>query len=181
MPPVGALHEGPPLAPVAQVEGRLRAHEHQRAGIKHVRQRAGIVLWIGRNFGEGFVTGRLHELLELAVGHWGPVDPEAVDRDPMRRRFLGIMMVRSHAERAAGNPDHVVGLAPFRLPFVRSDVDPRQRHGAHSWRALRTGVRSRSCQFRFFLPMLCKLSAHKTLPAREQAAHAHRQQSGPIT
>jgi hypothetical protein len=64
---------------------------------------------------------------------------------------------------------HAAGLAAFRLPYVRSDVDPRQRHGAHSWRALL------SRQFRFFLPMLCKLSAQKSLPPRKQAAHAHRQ------
>jgi hypothetical protein len=135
MPPVGALNEGPPLAPVAQVEGRLRAHEHQRAGVKHVRERAGIVFRTGRNLGEGFVTGRLHELLELAVCHRGPVEPKAIDRDPMRRGFLGIVMIRTHPERAAGSPDHLVGLAVVRWPLVSFDIDPRQRHDAHSWHA----------------------------------------------
>ena len=84
-----------------------RRREHQRAGIEHVRQRAGIVLRIGRNFGEGDVAGRLDEFLELPVGHRRAVDPEVVHRDAMDRRFFRIMLVRSHAERAAGNENHI--------------------------------------------------------------------------
>ena len=86
-----------------------RRREHQRAGIEHVRQRAGIILRVGRDLGEGHVAGRLDELLELPVGHRRAVDPEAVDRHAMDRRFFRIVLVRSHAERAAGNPDHAAG------------------------------------------------------------------------
>ena len=68
---------------------------------------AGIVLRIGRDLGEGDVPGRADELLELPVRHRSAVDPEAVDRDAMDRRFLRIMPVRAHAERAALDPDHV--------------------------------------------------------------------------
>src|SRR3984957_19609575 len=74
-----------------------------------MRKRAGIVFRIGRNLGEGLVSCRLHELLELPVRHRSAVDPEAVDRNPMRRRLLGIVMVRSHAECTAWDPDHVGG------------------------------------------------------------------------
>ena len=108
MAPVGALGERPPLAEVAQVDRMLRRREHQRAGIDHVRQDAGIVLRVGRDLGEGDVTGRVDEFLELPVRHRRAVDPEAVDRDAMNRRFLRIVPVRSHAERAAGDPDHVL-------------------------------------------------------------------------
>ena len=107
MPPIRALQEPPPFAPIFQIDRMIRRREHQRAGIEHVRQRAGIAFWIGRNFGKGDVPGGADELLELPVGHRRAVDPEAVDGDAMDRRFFGIMLIGSHAERAAGNPDHV--------------------------------------------------------------------------
>src|SRR3954447_19008544 len=70
-------------------------------------QRAGIVLRLRRDLGEGDVACRFDELPELAVCDRGPVDPEPVDRDTVDRGFLGIMLVRPHAERAARNHDHV--------------------------------------------------------------------------
>ena len=104
--PVGAFQELPPLAPVLQIDRTLRRREHQRARVKHVRQRVGIVLRVRRNFGEGCVTGGFDEILELPVGHRRAVDPEAVDTDAMRRRFLRIMPVRAHAKGAAINAHH---------------------------------------------------------------------------
>ena len=79
MPPVGALHECPPLRPVAQIDRMPRRREDQRAGIEHVRQRAGIVLRVGRDFRERHVAGRPDEFLELPVGDRRAVDPESVD------------------------------------------------------------------------------------------------------
>ena len=79
-----------------------------------MRQRAGIIFRIGRDLGHGFVAGRLDEGLELPVRHRRSVDPEAVDRHAMDRRFLRIVTVGSHAKGAAGNPDHVAGSAIFR-------------------------------------------------------------------
>ena len=73
-----------------------------------MRQHAGIVPGVGRDLGDGDVFGSPYEFLELPVRHGIAVDPEAIDGDTMRRRFLRIMPVRSHAERAAGNPDHPV-------------------------------------------------------------------------
>ena len=58
MPPVGALHERPPLAPVAQIDVEARLHEDQRAGIEHVGQGARVILRVGWNLGDGLVTGR---------------------------------------------------------------------------------------------------------------------------
>jgi hypothetical protein len=40
---------------------------------------------------------------ELPVRHRRAIHPEPIDRDAMDRRFFGIMLVRSHAERASGN------------------------------------------------------------------------------
>jgi hypothetical protein len=72
-----------------------------------VRQRAGIILRIGRDFGEGDIAGRLDEFAKPLVRHRRTIHPEAVNGDAMDRRFLGVMPVRSHAERAAGNEPHV--------------------------------------------------------------------------
>src|ERR1700733_3870562 len=97
-----------------------------------MRERAGIIFRVGHNLRDGLVTRRLHELLELTVGHRGRVDPESIDRDPVRRRLLGIVMIRTHAEGTAGNPDHVRGAGAF-----LNRVDPPDflvQHRDH-WRA----------------------------------------------
>src|ERR1700733_3477826 len=97
-----------------------------------MRERAGIIFRVGHNLGDGLVTRRLRELLELAVGHRGRVDPESIDRDPVRRRLLGIVMIRTHAEGTAGNPNHVRGAGAF-----LNRVDPPDflvQHRGH-WRA----------------------------------------------
>src|ERR1700682_6117860 len=91
MPPVGALHESPPLAPVAQAECRMRPHEHQRTGIEHVRQRAGIILRIGRNLGGGLLTGRHDEPPELAVRYRREGDTEGVEPQPTPRRLSAVI------------------------------------------------------------------------------------------
>jgi hypothetical protein len=79
MPPVGALHEAPPLAPVFQIGHARRRGENQRAGENHLRQCAGIILWVGNDLRCGDVAGRLDEGLELPVRYRRTVDPEAVN------------------------------------------------------------------------------------------------------
>ena len=44
-------------------------------------------------------------------------------------------MVGAHAERAAGNPDHVLGPPVIRLLFRPLDIGLQRRHGIHSGRA----------------------------------------------
>src|SRR5215472_15095447 len=107
-PPVGAEFEAPPLAPVAHILDRMlwRA-EHQRAGPEHVRKGARIVLRIWCDLGEGDVTGGSDKFSELAICHRRAVDPECVDRHMMGWRLLRVVFVRTHAEGAAGNPDHI--------------------------------------------------------------------------
>jgi hypothetical protein len=79
MPPVGAIHEAPPLAPVFQIGHARRRDENQRAGENHLRQCAGIILWVGNDLRCGDVAGRLDEGLELPVRYRRTVDPEAVN------------------------------------------------------------------------------------------------------
>src|SRR5215469_570065 len=71
------------------------------------------------------MASRVDEGLELSVRHRRAVDPEAIDRDAVRRRLLRIMVVGSHTERATGNPDHVtcrigsLGASACRLQHQR--------------------------------------------------------------
>ena len=81
MAPVRALEEGPPLTPVAQIDWARRRRKNERTGIEHMRQRARIILRVGRNFGKGDVVGCLDEFVELPVRHRRAVDPELVHSD----------------------------------------------------------------------------------------------------
>ena len=84
--------------------------------LQHVRQRAGIVLRVGRDLGEGDMARRVDELAELAVRDRRAVDPEAVDADAMDRRLLRVVAVGAHAERSARHKDHVgERILPLRL------------------------------------------------------------------
>ncbi len=89
--------------------GASRRPEDEAASLQHLRLGPGIVLGVGRNLGPGDMAGRLDEAPELRVGDRCGVDPEAVDRNGVRRRFFRIMVARAHAESAAGNPNHVGG------------------------------------------------------------------------
>src|SRR6185437_10868897 len=60
------------------------------------------------------MSGRLRKLPELPVGDRRAVDPEFADSDAVDRCFLRIVPIRPHAERAAGNPDHVSGIDVLR-------------------------------------------------------------------
>ena len=131
MAPIRAFQERPPLTPVAQIHPMIGRREHQRCRVEHLRQRAGIVLRIGRNFGDGLVSGGVDERLELLVGDRRRVDPEAVDGDAMGRRFFGIVRVGAHAERAARNPDHIAACERIfrRLSRLHRDICVDRRHG----------------------------------------------------
>jgi hypothetical protein len=78
-----------------------------------MRQCAGIVVRIRPDLREGDVAGRLDESAEGAVGHRRAVDPERVDADAADGCFLGMVLVRPHAERAAGDEDHAGRLTVF--------------------------------------------------------------------
>jgi hypothetical protein len=53
------------------------------------------------------MLGCVDELAKFFIGDSVPIHPEALDCHFMRRRFLRIVLVRSHKKRAARNPDHI--------------------------------------------------------------------------
>jgi hypothetical protein len=77
------------------------------------------------------MSRRRHEFPELPIGNGRAIDPELADGDAVDRRFLGIVLLRPHSERAARNPDHVGGLDALRLgqitrhPKARLGFRPR--------------------------------------------------------
>lgn len=89
-----------------EIDRMIGRIEYQRTRLQHVRQRAGIILRLRRDFGEGDIIGRLDEFAKPPVRDRRTIHPEPVDRDAMNRRFLRIMLVRSHAERTAGDEPH---------------------------------------------------------------------------
>jgi hypothetical protein len=125
-PPIGAELERPPLAPVAQIDRRLGRREDQRARLEHVRQRAGIVPGVGRNFGKGDVARRVDEFAELAIGDRRTVHPEAAHAHPVDRGLFRIVPVGTHAECTARNPHHA--LAQFGGRVCSTRVGLRLQH-----------------------------------------------------
>ena len=125
MAPVGAGDEAPPLAPrrgssfnpgwssapVEKVDRIVRRNEYERSRDQRLRRSVRIVGGLGRSFGERHVARPLDERGELRVRHGRPIHPESADFDVVRGPFFGIVKVRTHAERAAGNPQHVVARA----------------------------------------------------------------------
>ena len=68
---------------------RLCARQDERARIEHVRQRAWIILRVGRNLSKSDVAGCPDEFLELPVRDGCTVHPEIVHRDPVERASSG--------------------------------------------------------------------------------------------
>ena len=54
------------------------------------------------------VPANCDEFAELAIGDRRAVDPEAVHTHAVHRGLFGIVLVGTHAKRAAGNPHHAV-------------------------------------------------------------------------
>ena len=80
--------------------------EDEGSRLQHVRKSAGIIRRIGLGLGNRHMTGCLDEAAKFPIGDRDTVNPEGVDRDAMDRRFFGIMSIRTHPERAAGDLDH---------------------------------------------------------------------------
>jgi hypothetical protein len=77
------------LAEIAQIDGMLGRREHEGARFEHIWERTGIIFWIGRYLSKGDVAGRVDEFAEVAIGDRGTVQPEAIYRNAMNRRFSG--------------------------------------------------------------------------------------------
>jgi len=109
MPPVGAVDVDPPVVRVAQVHRSGRLAKHHGRGLEQLRPGTGVVVGIRRPLGERDVAGRVHKAAEVGIRHRELVHPESPDAAAMRGSFLGVVRVRSHQVRAAGDPDHPLG------------------------------------------------------------------------
>src|SRR5262249_19354426 len=143
----GAEAELPPFAPVARID--RRRPEDKRPRFEHMRQRAWVALGRGRYLGKGHMAGRLDEVAELAVGDRCRVDPEAVDDDAMHGTLLGIVSIRAHAKRAAGNEDHAasdrrLSKCPGALCHRRPQFYRRTMHSRWRMNAVNGLARSRA-------------------------------------
>ena len=120
----------------------LWRRENQRASLEHMRQRARIVLRIGRCLGERQVARCVDEFAKLTIGHRRPVDPKAAHRDAMSRRLFRIVLVGAHAEGAARNPGHVRMVGLMRLGSVRCKANVA--HGFRHRNLMQLAIPSKS-------------------------------------
>src|SRR5262245_60374312 len=104
--PCRAFQKTPPLTPIAKINRVVGWSENQRAREQHMRQCAWVILRVGWNFRKRHMPGRVDEFLELPVCDWLSIDPEAADGDAMNRRLFRIMLLGSHAKRAAWDSNH---------------------------------------------------------------------------
>jgi hypothetical protein len=59
------------------------------------------------SLGKRYVSCFLNEAAKLLVGGRVFVHPESAHRDGVGGRFLGVMVIGTHQEGAARNPDHI--------------------------------------------------------------------------
>ena len=107
--PVGAGHVAPPLGYVP-TRGHLRGlGEHHPARLQELRRHPGIVRRIDATLGHRDIARGRDEGCELRVRDLVTVDPEAFERDAVRRPLLGPFVVLAHDEAAAFDPHHAGG------------------------------------------------------------------------
>src|SRR3954469_15337422 len=104
--PVRPWSPGPPLTAIGWVNRPRGLEKDQAPGNKILAWRARIERWIRRPLGDRDVACRRDEARELAVGDRMSVDPDLVDVHFAHRSLFGIKVIRTHAKRAARNPDH---------------------------------------------------------------------------
>ena len=90
----------------------VRRREDQRTRFEHMRKCAGIILRVGFDLRKSDIAGRVDEFAEVSVRHRCPVYPEGVNRNPVDRPFFRVVTIRSHAEGAAGNTNHILKMRP---------------------------------------------------------------------
>ena len=73
------------------------------------------------SFGCGYVVRRIHESLELSIGHFIDIDEEPIDGHVMNGAFIisRLFAIASHLEGATIEPDHAIWCRW--IPFRRSD------------------------------------------------------------
>jgi hypothetical protein len=104
--PAGAGNIGPPVPPVAEVDGSLSLLKDERTGNEEFRRCAWTHGGIPRPLGHRDVACLLYEARKLLVGHFEGIHPESAHRDVMNGRFLSVEIVAAHQKGPAGNPLH---------------------------------------------------------------------------
>ena len=113
--PVGPSGEVPPRQIGAAALERVHAGdllEKQRAAFEHFWRRLRELTRVEVLLGVGDIFGRVNESLELRVGDFRDIHPEAFDHDGVARRFLGVLfigLIAAHCKFSALNPDHAGG------------------------------------------------------------------------
>ncbi len=120
--PVCAGDVRPPVVVIAQIDAFRRLAKHDRRRDQQRRIGAGVCGRVGDALAQRDVSGRVDEARELGVRHEPAVDPEAVDGDGVRRPFFRVVLVGTHAERAARDPGHLGVLGLGRRGFARSSL-----------------------------------------------------------
>jgi len=92
---------------VAEVDAMAGLDEHGGPGDEELGPGGGVVGRVRWTLGKGDVPGFFHESLEAFVGDLEAIRPEAANGHTVRRRLLGILVIRTHQEFATRNPDHV--------------------------------------------------------------------------
>jgi hypothetical protein len=85
--------------------------EHHRRRHQQFRLRARVVGGIGRALGQRDMAGGLDKAAEVRIRHRVAVHPEATHADAVCRLLFRVVVVRTHHERATGNPHGVVIVA----------------------------------------------------------------------
>src|SRR4030095_11447339 len=91
-----------------KIDPLARFVENHRGRNEQLRLSRGVFPRFRCSLGGCHMLGRFDEFAKLFVGHRVPIHPEALDCHFVRRRFLGIVLIRPHEKSAAGNPDHVL-------------------------------------------------------------------------
>ena len=108
MAPVGARHVLPPLRNVAHAVDIVGHDEDDRAGLAHVGRQMRMEGGIDRAFGHRHMAGGGDKGRKIAIGDFGAVHPEAVDRHVAEGPLLGIDRI-THCEAPGRHPDHAAG------------------------------------------------------------------------
>ena len=177
----GAGGPGPPVAVVGKIDRAVGHAEDQRPRHQHPRVGAGVEGGIDRPFGDRDVAGRGDEGRIVGVRHGGLVDPEAADRDLVRRAFVGVVPVGAHQEAAAGDEAHravaLPGGSPARSCPARSDaqIPPGVAPNCMSYRAERmqtpcSGLSSRAGKADSRRELLCRTRWRRRRPTAAPAA-----------
>ena len=106
--PAGARHVFPPETVITEADSPLRTAKDKRASHEERRINSRILRRVRRTLSHRQIARRLDKAPELGVRHQMFIHPEAIHGHAVNRPLLGVEVIRTHAECAAGNPGHMM-------------------------------------------------------------------------